>query len=160
MKTLVVYYSRTGHTEHLAQEIARRCHADLDRIRDPDGADRGGLWGYLRSAWQAACGATPAIRPTTRDPGGYDLVVIGTPVWNWHLAAPVRSYARRHAGRFRRVALFCTEAGSGDSTTDVSVIARRFGLVKTWKPEKSPYAAHGTASASSTRLSPARSAAP
>ena len=114
MKTLVVYYSRTGHTEHLAQEIARRCHADLDRIRDPDGADRGGLWGYLRSAWQAACGATPAIRPTTRDPGGYDLVVIGTPVWNWHLAAPVRSYARRHAGRFRRVAFFCTEGGSGD----------------------------------------------
>jgi len=40
--------------------------------------------------------------------------VIGTPVWNWSLSAPVRTYARRHAGQFKRVAFFCTEGGSGE----------------------------------------------
>jgi flavodoxin len=113
MKRLVVYYSRTGHTEQVAMEIAARWQADLDRIRD-DGVDRNGLWGYLCSGWQAFSGATPAIRRATRNPAHYDLVVIGTPVWNWSLAAPVRTYARRHAGQFKQVAFFCTEGGSGD----------------------------------------------
>lgn len=113
MKTLVVYYSRTGHTDQVAREIAARCKGDLEQIRD-DGIDRSGLWGYLRSGWQAFSGASPAIRRATRKPGDYDLVVIGTPVWNWSLAAPVRSYAVRHAGQFKRVAFFCTEGGSGE----------------------------------------------
>jgi flavodoxin len=113
MKILVAYYSRTGHTEQLAKEIARRCQAELERIRD-DGIDRSGLCGYLRSGWQAFSGATPGIQRATRNPAHYDLVVIGTPVWNWSLAAPVRTYARRHAGQFKQLAFFCTEGSSGD----------------------------------------------
>lgn len=113
MKTLITYYSRTGHTEQVAREIAGRCHADIDRIRD-DGADRSGPWGYLCSGWQAFSGATPPIHRATKDPADYDLVVLGTPVWNWSLAAPVRTYARRHAGKFKQVAFFCTEGGSGE----------------------------------------------
>jgi flavodoxin len=113
MRTLVAYYSRTGHTERLAKEIAARCKADIDRIRDDD-VDRTGLLGYLCSGWQAVIGATPAIHRATRNPANYDLVVIGGPVWNWSLAAPVRTYARRHAAQFGQVAFFCTEGGSGE----------------------------------------------
>jgi flavodoxin len=113
MKKLIVYYSRSGHTEQVAKEIAARCRADADRICD-DGVDRSGLRGYLCSGWQAFSGATPAIHRATKNPAEYDLVVIGTPVWNWSLAAPVRTYARRHAGKFKQVAFFCTEGGSGD----------------------------------------------
>lgn len=113
MKTLVAYYSRTGHTDRLAKEIAAVCGADVEKISD-EGVDRSGMWGYLRSGWQALCGATPPIRRATRNPGDYDLVIIGTPVWNWSLAAPVRTYAVRHASRFKRVAFFCTEGGAGE----------------------------------------------
>lgn len=113
MKTLLVYYSRSGHTEQIAKEIARQCKADIDRIRDAD-VDRSGLWGYLRSGWQALSRATPPIQRVGKNPADYELVVIGTPVWNWGLAAPVRSYARQHAGEFRQLAFFCTEGGSGD----------------------------------------------
>lgn len=114
MKVLVVYYSRTGHTERIAKEIAERCQGDIERILD-GGIDRHGLYGYLRSAWESSCGATPLIQRAIRDPAEYDLVVIGTPIWNWRLAAPVRTYVRRHAGQFRHVAFFCTEGGSGDA---------------------------------------------
>jgi len=113
MKVLIAYYSRTGHTEQVANEIAARCQADVDRIRD-DGIDRSGLLGYLRSGWQAFSGATPAIHRATKNPAEYDLVVIGTPVWNWSLAAPVRTYARRHVGQFKQVAFLCTEGGAGE----------------------------------------------
>jgi len=111
VKTLVAYYSRTGHTHQLAREIAACCGADVEKITD--GIDRSGPWGYLRSGWQALFGATPPIRRAARDPRDYDLVIIGTPVWNWSPAAPVRSYVVQHAGQFKRVAFFCTEGGSG-----------------------------------------------
>jgi len=113
MRTLVVYYSRTGNTHRLAEEIASHFKADLDPIRD-EGVDRSGWWGYLLSGWQALSGATPPIHRAAKDPADYDLVVIGSPVWNWSLAAPVRTYARRHARQFRQVAFFCTEGGSGE----------------------------------------------
>jgi len=113
MKILVAYYSRTGHTEQLAKAIAAACHGELERILDARG-DRGGVLGYLRSGWQAALGRAPAIRIASLDPADYDLVVLGSPVWNWSLSAPVRSYARLHADQFKRVAFFCTEGGSGE----------------------------------------------
>jgi flavodoxin len=112
MRILIVYYSRTGHTEQVARELAARCLADTDRILD-DGIDRHGAWGYLRSGWQAACRTLPAIGAPTQNPDDYDLVVLGTPVWNWGLSAPMRTYARQHAHQFRQVAFFCTEGGAG-----------------------------------------------
>lgn len=113
MKTLVAYFSRTGHTQQLASEIARICDADLEAIRE--GSDRSGPWGYLRTTWQALWRAATPILPGAKDPSRYDLVVIGTPIWDFGLASPVRSYARQHAAHFKRVAFFCTEGGSGDA---------------------------------------------
>jgi flavodoxin len=49
MKTLVAYYSRSGHTEQVAKEIAARCQADIDRVRD-DGVGRSGLGGACAAA--------------------------------------------------------------------------------------------------------------
>lgn len=113
MKVLIAFYSRSGHTEQLAREMAPLCGADIDRIQDI-GPPRTGLMGYMRCSWQAIRGSVAKIRPTLHDPSAYELVIIGTPVWNWSLASPVRAYVQLHSGHFRRVAFFCTEGGSGD----------------------------------------------
>jgi flavodoxin len=110
-KILVVYYSRTGHTRKIAQEIARRCGADTEEIRDTK--SRAGLWGYLRSAREAMRKRLAPIEPTTAEPSRYDLVVLGSPNWASHMAAPVRSYLDAHARTLGRVAFFCTQGGSG-----------------------------------------------
>jgi flavodoxin len=112
MKTLVVYFSRTGHTRQVAAEVAKRCNADMDEIREERG--REGLWGYWRSGWDALRHSAPGIQPAQKNPADYALVVIGTPIWNFSLAPPVRSYARQHASEFKALAFFCTEGGSGD----------------------------------------------
>ncbi len=112
MKTLVVFFSLSGHTRQVANEVATRCNADVEVIQET--MDRRGVWGYLRSGWQALMRAAPPIGPTVHDPTDYDLVVLGTPIWNYGLAPPVRSYAMQHARHFKRVAFFCTEGGSGD----------------------------------------------
>lgn len=108
---LVVYYSRTGITQEVAQRIAAQCACESERIVDTRA--RRGVTGYLRSAYEALTNATPPIAATTRDPGDYELVILGAPVWAGRLAAPMRSYLHAHAGRLHAVAAFCTMGGSG-----------------------------------------------
>ncbi len=108
---LVAYYSRTGHTRRVAEEIARLLGARLLSIDEP--RSRRGPGGYLRSAWEAMRGHEADIGAPATDPSGYDLVVLGTPVWAGHASSPVRTWARRHGQHLERVALFCTLGGSG-----------------------------------------------
>ena len=111
MKTLVACYTRTGNTHALGHRIAVALDAPIEDIADR--VERRGIAGYLRSGRDAWFAHVPEILPSDHDPGEYDLVVIGTPVWNWSLSGPARAYLKRHASRLPRVAFFCTMGGSG-----------------------------------------------
>jgi flavodoxin len=110
-KTLIVYHSRNGYTQRVAKELAGRLAADLDEIRIVQPLD--GPLGYAMCAIEAIAGLAPALRPTQKNPAAYDLVVVGTPVWFWSLASPVRSWLEMHPLKGRRFAFFCTMGGSG-----------------------------------------------
>lgn len=110
-RILVVYYSRSGHTKRLAEQIAQAASADIEAIVDP--TDRSGALGYLRSAYQAFRQRTVQIGPSKHDASAYDLVVVGTPIWDASVSSPVRSYLAREAGRLPAVAFFCTCGGRG-----------------------------------------------
>ena len=58
---LCVYYSRTGNTEKLMQEIAADLNGELLKL--DDGVDRSGLRGWLRSGLQAMSRRLPAVKP-------------------------------------------------------------------------------------------------
>jgi flavodoxin len=108
---LVVYFSRTGHCRRIAEEIAVAAGADLDVIRET--TVRSGLFGYLRSAREAFQERLADISPTGKDPRRYSLVVLGSPVWAGRLSSPMRAYIAAHKGELPRVALFCSQGGSG-----------------------------------------------
>ncbi|HLF13144.1 MAG TPA: flavodoxin [Gammaproteobacteria bacterium] len=108
-RTLVVYFSRSGHTRKVAEEIAARCGADLEGIQDVRG--RSGIIGYWRSAREALKKTAVETRPVTKDATGYELVILGTPVWASHLCSPMRAYLTANRGKLRQVALFCTQGG-------------------------------------------------
>lgn len=110
-RILVAYYSRSGNTQTIARQLARACKADLEPIVDV--SPREHMTGYLRSAYEAARHKPGEIQLAKHDPALYDLVVIGTPVWFWNMASPVRAYLLRHRGHLRRVAYFCTYGGAG-----------------------------------------------
>ena len=110
-KILVVYYSRTGHTQKVAEAIADACAASLEPIRDFE--NRKGIWGYLRSGREAWREQLIDIQSAANAPGDYDLVVIGTPVWAGKPSSPVRSFVTEQYTHFNKVAFFCTEGGSG-----------------------------------------------
>lgn len=111
-RILVVYCSRSGHTETVARQIAAKCGADIEAIEDVS-VDRKGVLGYLRCALEALLGFQAPIRRNRCAPRNYDLVIVGTPVWFWNMSSPVRTYLNRHRAEMRQVAFFCTLGGSG-----------------------------------------------
>lgn len=129
-RVLVVYYSRSGHTDVVARAIAAHCHADLERILDP--ATRQGALGYLRSVLEAIFRLRPPIQDSRYLPGDYDLVIVGTPVWFWNMSSPVRTWLHRHRGALDNVAVFCTCGGSGHAKVmdDLEALCGRHALAR------------------------------
>lgn len=110
-RVLVVYYSRTGRTGKVAEHIADRSGADIEAIREPRG--RLGLFGYFRSAREALKQKRVPVTRMLHDPGDYEIVLLGTPVWAGHVSSPMRACLEANKGAFRRVAFFCTQHASG-----------------------------------------------
>jgi flavodoxin len=111
MQALVVYFSRTGYTRKIAEEIAARCGADLEAIEDVRARTR--IFGYLRSAREAYKKLPVEIRQAAKNPSDYDLVILGTPVWAGNVSSPMRAYLTAHGDELKRVAVFCTQGRSG-----------------------------------------------
>lgn len=124
-RILIVFYSRTGTTRRVAEQLAMLLDAHVLAIEEP--RRRRGFFAYLRSAREAARGKLPPILPLTRDPAAYDLVVLGTPVWAGHMASPMRSFLQGYRSTLQRVAFFCTCGSRGAERTflDMQYLAGR-----------------------------------
>lgn len=110
-RTLLVYYSMTGITRTVAEEVATQLGAEIEAIREP--RPRRGLGGVLRALADIAFRREPPIDPLRHRVEAYELVILGGPVWGGRMAAPLRSFARRERDAMRQVAFLCTEGGRG-----------------------------------------------
>jgi len=113
VKSLVLYYSRSGHTRKLAQEIAAALSADIEELKD--GRNRSGPIGFLKSGREARSGATVDLAPLSHNPSQYDLVVVGTPVWASTISSPVRTLLQHESLRGVKLAWFCTSGATSSS---------------------------------------------
>lgn len=111
-KILIVYYSRTGTTKKVAEAIREQLDCDIEEIISVK--DRSGIMGYIISGKEASQKSSAEIRPTTKNPAEYDLVIIGTPVWAWNISSPVRTYIENNKESFKNISAFCTMGGDGD----------------------------------------------
>ncbi|MBU7014643.1 MAG: flavodoxin [Theionarchaea archaeon] len=109
MKILVVYYSRSGHTRRVGETIADMLTCDREEIIDT--VRRSGPIGWLRSGYQNKKKVFTKIEPLKRDVSGYDLVVIGTPVWAGTASVPVRTFVHQYRDDLNKVAFFSVHGG-------------------------------------------------
>ena len=114
-KVLVVYYSRTGTTQKVAEAIASRLGADLERIVDRK--ERHGATGFASGGKDAMLKRLTQIDDPVKDPVEYDLVVIGTPVWAWTMSPAARTWITRMKAGLSQVAFFLTTGGTGIERT-------------------------------------------
>ena len=112
MKTLVVYYSRKGHTAELAGQITKELAADTEVIVDRK--KRGGFLGWMSCGKESMRDIPANIEEPKCDPAKYELVVVGTPIWAGRISTPARAYLRRYSGKFPDVAFFISCSGDNE----------------------------------------------
>lgn len=118
-KILVVYYSATGSTKKVADEIAKNLNADIFEIEPVDTYSSDDLNWSNENSRVSKEHDDEALRnvelKSTNVPNweNYDTVLIGYPIW-WGIAAwPVNNFVKDNDFTGKTVIPFCTSASSG-----------------------------------------------
>lgn len=113
MKSLVVYFSRSGNTQKVAENIQKVVGGDLVRIEtvDPYPAD------YQRTVdlakKQQQDNARPAVKTKIENIDDYDIIFLGVPNWWSGAPMPVFTFAEQNKIDGKTVAPFVTHGGGG-----------------------------------------------
>lgn len=110
MKTLIVYYSKTGTTAKVAKDLASSIGADIEEIIDKK--NRNGIWGSLSAGIDGANKKLTEIESLKNDPSDYDMVILGSPIWGENMVPAIRTYISENKDSFRQVGLFITSGGT------------------------------------------------
>jgi hypothetical protein len=111
MKTLIVYYSRTGMNEKLAEILKQKTNGDVEKIISK--VNFSGPIGYLRGGRDAMRKKTCEIEPLKFSPKDYDLTIILAPLWAGLVPPPTRAYILQNQANFKDVA-FISISGGGE----------------------------------------------
>ena len=121
-KILVAYFSATGNTEGIAQQLAEGLGADLYEIV-PETPYTSDDLNYNDSNSRSSVemddpDARPAISGSVENMGQYDVVLLGYPIW-WGEAPRIMStFMESYDFSGKMLAAFCTSASSGFGSSD------------------------------------------
>ena len=116
-KVLTVYYSLSGNTRAVAEQVQARFGGDIYEIElaAPYPTDEADAVAQVQKEME-----TPGFRPQLK--GGvekfadYDVVFIGSPIWFNTAASPVFAFAEAHDFTGKTVIPFYTCGGGGEGT--------------------------------------------
>ena len=119
VRTLVLYYTYSGVTETLAQNIADECSGTLLQVVDhgnyprPESQQTYNYANNERS--QIDAGNWPEIQTSVDNFDNWDAFIICTPLWNGKMANPMLTFLHNHADKLdqKQVALAVTSWSSG-----------------------------------------------
>jgi flavodoxin len=92
MKTLIIYYSYDGNCQKAAEIIGEKCGADLLRLEAENEKHRDGFAKFFWGGLQVFSPIKPKLKPYSIDFSGYEMIIIGTPVWAGAPAPVIQSF--------------------------------------------------------------------
>jgi flavodoxin len=123
-KILVVYFSHTGNTREIADQIHKIVGGDIFEIQGvkPYPADYDAC--VKQAKQELESGYKPALKTKIENIEAYDLVFIGYPIWFGTFPAPVKTFLSGCDFSGKTVVPFCTHGGGGQgrSVTDIKIL--------------------------------------
>lgn len=116
-KTLVLYYSETGTTKTVAQEIQKQLGADIEAVEPVEPYSGDFQETIQRSGRERESGQTPALKPLTKKVSDYDIIFLGYPIWFGTYAMPIATLVKEQDFAGKRVVPFCTFGSGGLNTS-------------------------------------------
>ena len=112
-KMLVLYYSQTGNTKAVAEEIANKLGADIEEITMEDPYDPDFQATIDRCLKEREQDILPTIHPVKADLANYDVIFLGYPVWFGTYAPPVITFLNGADLSGKKIVPFCTFGSGG-----------------------------------------------
>ena len=116
-KTLVAYFSHSGTTKQVAEEIHQAIGGDLFEIREAVPYPRNYNTVVNQAKQEIANGFRPELNGNIPNILDYDLVILGSPNWWGTIAPPVATFLTGADFSGRTIAPFITHGGGGLNRT-------------------------------------------
>ena len=121
MKTLIAYFSASGITKKVAQNLASAINADIYEIKplvpytdaDLNWMDKNARSTVEMKDWNSR----PEIKDDDAHIENYDTIFVGFPIW-WYIAPTIiNTFLEKYDFSNKRIILFATSGGSGFGRT-------------------------------------------
>ena len=113
-KVLVIYYSWTGHTQNIAEQIATLTRADTYHIQTQEVFKSSPAF-YARIKKELNNKIYPALAGNLPDVSNYDVIFVGAPVWWYTMATPMYSLLEKMDFKEKKVIPFSTQGSNPGS---------------------------------------------
>ena len=113
MKAIIVYYSLEGNTDYTAKLLAKELGADLLRVEPvtPYPTDNKK---FFAGGKDATLGIEPPLKPYDFNAENYDTIILGTPLWAWTMAPPLKTFISGNNLSGKKLAFFVSSGGGND----------------------------------------------
>ena len=101
MSRIVIYYSKTGNTKRIAEEYAGKNNTEIYGIVDL--VKRNGLWGYMKSKFQARIKKRTPIEKPYIDICEYSRIILCMPVWEGTIPSPMRTFLTDYGDKINKI---------------------------------------------------------
>ncbi len=115
MKLLITYYTRSGTTKRLAEDILsllKEKNIETQILEIKDNKNRKGIYGWIKAGKD---GYKKSLTEISHDPvsfENFDLVILGTPIWAGKIVPAIRTLIEKHKNEFKDVAFFASAGGN------------------------------------------------
>lgn len=124
---VIIFFSATGNTERVAQELAAITEAHIAEIEPAEPYSDTDL-DYRDDSSRASLensnpAARPAILPLSEDISGYDTIFLGFPIWFGDMPKIIYTFLDEYDLSGKTIAPFCTSGSSGISRAEENIRA-------------------------------------
>ncbi len=129
-KSLVIYYSLSGHTKDIADRISMLTDADVYEIKTEQPLKNGPLFA-LKMKKQLWSKEYPKLVQDFPDAANYDTIFVGAPIWWYTAATPVLAFLNEYDFKGKKVVPFSTQGSNfGTYFKDFAATAKNARIQK------------------------------
>ena len=128
-KKLVLYYSETGSTKAVAEELQKQLGADIESIETVKPYTGNFQETIQRGQQEMQSGEMPALKPLKKKIADYDVIFLGYPIWFGTYANPIATLVKENDFAGKTIVPFCT-FGSGGLNTSTDALRKALPKAK------------------------------
>lgn len=122
-KKLVLYYSETGTTKTVAEELQKQLSADIEVIECVKPYSGNFNETMQRGQREMQSNEWPELKPLKSKIASYDVIFLGYPIWFGTYANPIQTLVKNNDFAGKTIVPFCT-FGSGGLNTSTDALKK------------------------------------